>query len=71
MTVKQFIASKETLLNRSAIAFAMHPDNKTAPTHLNKKLNGSRKWSAHDEEAAVRVLKELCVEIENLEPTIF
>jgi hypothetical protein len=65
MTTKEFL-EKESTINRSAIAFLMYPDNKTAPTHLNKKLTGLRKWNAADEKAAKDALNALAERIENL-----
>ena len=58
MTALEYLQA-ETTLNRTAIAKLMYPYNSRATDTLSKKLLGKLKWTKRDEDAAVRVVKEL------------
>ena len=67
MTIKEFL-ERDQRINLTGIAKAMWPNNATAKTYLNHKLKGTcgKKWTKRDDDNAMRVLKDLGVDISKL-----
>lgn len=67
MTVKEFLKTS-TVLNISAIAKMMWPENADAQAYLNRKLsdNSTRPFTKKDAEKAIEALKELSITINGL-----